>query len=124
MLQNTNESKVKKLWKNRLSGLSSCIRPHQTVERDEDTYHKIQQKQEPPQPIWRKPLPDDCPVFDFDISEKTLIAETPAYIPARYESRQYSKENPNIDNHLKRICNNEKTVLLTKALQEKHLESH
>lgn len=81
---------MKRLWKDRLSTLSSCIRPYQSVEKEE----KAEKRELPP--IRRKPLPDDCPVFDFDFSEKTLISETPAYIPARCESRLYS-ENLNID---------------------------
>lgn len=147
------ESRIKKLWRNRLShqlsGLqfSTCItKSTSTTATEEKDYAKcpiattvISPRTPPTSPppslpihkdtkLWRKPLPNDCPVFDFDTtSEKTLYDDgsktnttattIKTEIPTRCESKFY--ENiPNLEEQLDRACTNEKAVLLTKLLQK------
>jgi hypothetical protein len=114
MLKAMNESRVKRLWKNRLSSLGSCIHSsHTSVEEEEEGRQSIQELKKLPA-VRRKPLPADCPAFDFDICEKTYTD-----IPVRCESKQYQERISDIDHHLEKIRNDEKIVLLTKLLQEK-----
>ncbi|KAI8636436.1 hypothetical protein BD408DRAFT_426137 [Parasitella parasitica] len=132
-----SESKIRRLWKNRISqqlnnfSFSACIAPSST--------NQIEPKDIPPavpqhaditlpteKKLWRKPLPVDCPAFDFQISEKTIVEDEEdtslnpekAEIPTRIQSKYYGSI-PNLEDQLERACKNEKAVLLTKLL-EKH----
>jgi hypothetical protein len=141
-----SESRIKKLWRNnrislQLTGFHLC-----TSFSDTSTNKKDQQKKKSPPPstnpteplssssspnkkLWRKPLPNDCPQFDFEISEKTIVEDeqeevlnTPACIssneiPTRHESRCYENK-PFLEAQLERACRNEKAVLLTRLLEK------
>ncbi|KAI8384568.1 uncharacterized protein BYT42DRAFT_266092 [Radiomyces spectabilis] len=97
---------------------------------------------------WRKPLPIDCPVFDFS-NDKTLIEETSestgsvvmpttilvtppqpptpptppkpisATIPARHTSRFYGND-PEVQIQLERMAQDERMILLSKTMQLQH----
>lgn len=139
------ESRVKRLWRNRLSHqlsgfqFSTCMTKSTSSDTSCSDYAveiKSPSSQPPPSlpvhrdtKLWRKPLPSDCPVFDFDstsektlceaaVEEKTTIKKTTTTeIPTRCESKFY--ENiPNLEEQLDRACTNEKAVLLTKLLQK------
>lgn len=143
-----SESKIKRLWKNRISQqlngfhISTCIAPTNQVDHQDEDLKTTSvlttattDTLPPPPPIpqhttantqkklWRKPLPNDCPSFDFQISEKTMIEDSSLLIvekteiPIRIQSRHY--ENiPNLEAQLERACKNEKAVLLTKLLEK------
>ncbi|GAN04707.1 hypothetical protein MAM1_0071d04171 [Mucor ambiguus] len=146
-----SESRIKRLWKNRISQqlsgfhISTCIAPTNQVDhQEEEDTAKANAHTSPSIPpptlpqhhtplstvatspekkLWRKPLPDDCPLFDFEISEKTMIEQDASLIiankeiPTRIQSRHY--ENiPNLEAQLERACKNEKAVLLTKLLEK------
>ncbi|CAO3617569.1 unnamed protein product [Mucor hiemalis] len=131
-----SESRIKRLWKNRIShqltGLhfSTCLTKGGG---DTDKYNDNPSPISPAPPtppshssqnkLWRKPLPNDCPVFNFD---KTLYPvrsmDEKTEIPTRCDSRHY--ENiPNLEAQLDRACTNERAVLLTKLLQKKTVTS-
>ncbi|KAI7901347.1 uncharacterized protein BX663DRAFT_514175 [Cokeromyces recurvatus] len=89
-IQMSESSKLKRLWRKRISQqlgglhlLNTCISSltvdSQETDDDDDERqplkHSIQQSTEPIKKLWRKPLPNDCPQFDFSISEKTLFTE-------------------------------------------------
>jgi hypothetical protein len=142
-----SESKIKRLWKNRISQqlsgfhISTCIAPTNQVDHQDEnlkatsTLTTITTDTLPlpslPQhttantekKLWRKPLPNNCPSFDFQISEKTMVEDSSLLIvekteiPTRIQSRHY--ENiPNLEAQLERACKNEKAVLLTKLLEK------
>ncbi|KAL9548133.1 hypothetical protein PS6_006775 [Mucor atramentarius] len=134
-----SDSRIKRLWKNRISQqlsgfhISTCIAPTNQVDHQDENamantppalpqHHTPTTATIPEKKLWRKPLPNDCPSFDFEISEKTMI-EDPSLliaskeIPIRIQSRHY--ENiPNLEAQLERACKNEKAVLLTKLLEK------
>lgn len=74
--------------------------------------------------LWRKPLPRNCPTFDFLISEKTAAPPPPpplprhTQIPTRSDSKHY-QNIPHLNAQLERVCTNKKTIQLTKALRQK-----
>ncbi|OAD06793.1 hypothetical protein MUCCIDRAFT_160423 [Mucor lusitanicus CBS 277.49] len=146
-----SESRIKRLWKNRISQqlsgfhISTCIAPTNQVDHQEEEeenaakayyprsatnapppalpQHHTTTAASPEKKLWRKPLPTDCPSFDFEISEKTIIEQDASLIiankeiPTRIQSRHY--ENiPNLEAQLERACKNEKAVLLTKLLEK------
>jgi hypothetical protein len=132
------ESRIKKLWKNnrislQLTGFNLCTSFSNTTNRKTTPKKKASPLTSPTEPLssshskklWRKPLPNDCPQFDFEISEKTIVEEqaftTPTCIsneiPARHESRCYENK-PFLEAQLERACRNEKAVLLTKLLEK------
>ncbi|KAL9540431.1 hypothetical protein MBANPS3_009685 [Mucor bainieri] len=148
-----SESRIKRLWKNRISQqlsgfhISTCIAPTNQVDHQEGEEHTAKANAHtvantpppalpqhhtplstvatsPQKKLWRKPLPNDCPSFDFEISEKTIIEQDASLIiiankeiPTRIQSRHY--ENiPNLEAQLERACKNEKAVLLTKLLEK------
>lgn len=143
-----SESRIKRLWKNRIShqltGLqfSTCLsnKGGGGVANDIDTEKyidhaspiSIQSPPPPPPPshssdtitsspkrLWRKPLPNDCPVFDFDNTTYPVRSmDEKTEIPTRCESRHY-EDIPNLEAHLDRACTNERAVLLTRLLQKK-----
>lgn len=80
--------------------------------------HKHQKKK-----IWRKPLPKNCPSFEFLISKKTPSSpdthlNEKTQIPTRSDSKHY-QNIPHLTAELDRVCNNKKTILLTKALSQR-----
>ncbi|CAO3608440.1 unnamed protein product [Mucor fragilis] len=144
-----SESRIKRLWKNRISQqlsgfhISTCIASTNQVDHQEENAAKanthtmntippalpqhhtpLNTATSPEKKLWRKPLPNDCPSFDFEISEKTMIEQEDSSliiaskeIPTRIQSRHY--ENiPNLEAQLERACKNEKAVLLTKLLEK------
>ncbi|KAK4509055.1 uncharacterized protein ATC70_007405 [Mucor velutinosus] len=144
-----SESRIKRLWKNRISQqlsgfhISTCIaHTNQVDHQDDATNVDAQTTKNAPSPalpqhqtplsttatvpekkLWRKPLPNDCPLFDFEISEKTMIEQDPSLviankeIPTRIQSRHYANI-PNLEAQLERACKNEKAVLLTRLLEK------
>ncbi|CEP16703.1 hypothetical protein [Parasitella parasitica] len=131
-----SESKIKRLWKNRISqqlnsfSFSACIVPSNTDRVDHTDIppavpHHADITLPAEKKLWRKPLPVDCPSFDFQFSEKTMVEENEASlntkkaeIPTRIQSRYYGNI-PNLEAQLERACKNEKAVLLTKLLEQK-----
>ncbi|KAG2235875.1 hypothetical protein INT48_008178 [Thamnidium elegans] len=93
-----SESRFKRSWRNRFSQqitnfhLNSCISPNIS---HEDEPLSASSSTPTNKKLWRKPLPNDCPVFDFS-SEKTTVIETTdpleekVEIPTRYESKYYT----------------------------------
>ncbi|KAI9476028.1 MAG: hypothetical protein EXX96DRAFT_285783 [Benjaminiella poitrasii] len=157
--------KFKRLWRNRISHqlngfqlLNNCLSATTVdITNDNEGYplnqspsRRQKQQQTPIKRLWRKPLPNDCPQFDFSISEKTLLSELPVSddphlplitkelvktprirsipmtekteIPTRYESRHYENV-PHIEARLEHVCKNEKTVLLAKLLEKQRHKS-
>lgn len=147
------ESGIKKLWKNRISqqiagfNFTTCI----SSSSSSSTTHEKDNAQAPPpsyaqtqshnsntnkrKSLWRKPLPSDCPSFDFVSSgdekkttstvivlppkeeeEMVSILEEKTEIPTRYESRCYAEKIPNLKAHLDRASKNDKVILLSKLL--------
>lgn len=118
------EETKRRYWKNRLSQqisgfhFNTCMSAN-IVQEDEQE----QQQEQVPTPatvskkrlLWRKPLPQDCPLFDFTqpLAEKTEI-------PTRDQSKHYERI-PNLEAELDRACKNEKAVFLTNLLsQQRH----
>lgn len=121
------ESTTKRPWRNRLSQqisgfhLNTCISPN-IVHDDEEEEPKLP----PPATIskkrllWRKPLPNDCPIFDFTVKKENSLDEK-TEIPTRHQSKYYERI-PNLEAELDRACKNEKAILLTNLLsqQQRH----
>ncbi|KAI8883265.1 hypothetical protein K501DRAFT_272921 [Backusella circina FSU 941] len=128
---------LKRLWKKRNSKLtlfkrgfsfmSLCSSTHLVT--DAESVTDIQLKRTsvttcvPEHRLWRKPLPVDCPLFDFSSSEETLVGheimwndkDITAIIPTRHASKFY-EHIPDFEEQLERACNNRRAILLSKAL--------
>jgi hypothetical protein len=129
------ESRIKSLWKrqnsqskkNSLSesdassiqtpslSQSSCS----SISSDHEYRHQHQ--------LWRKPLPPDCPKFEFagdtgsTNGEKTLLqmdAQVNSIIPIRRDSRFY-KQIPYFDALLERTCKSKRVALMSEIIRNK-----
>ncbi|KAI8886094.1 hypothetical protein K501DRAFT_310450 [Backusella circina FSU 941] len=129
------ESRIKSLWK-RQSGQSKMISssssstssirtPSMTHSSRSSISSNSVNRHE--QQLWRKPLPPDCPKFEFagdtgsTNGEKTLIqldAQVNSAIPIRRDSRFY-KQIPYFDALLERTCKSKRVVMVSEMLRNK-----
>ncbi|CAO3690248.1 unnamed protein product [Rhizopus stolonifer] len=110
MFKNTQQSKIERFWKNRLSNLKSCIYPYFVSKKKEKKYSTDKR--------------GSCSDPNFSMLKKTSTPEPYIHIPTRRESRQCHERSLNADYQFDRICGNEKTILLAKILQEKNTVNH
>ncbi|KAG2208126.1 hypothetical protein INT47_010488 [Mucor saturninus] len=124
------ESTQRRYWKNRLSQqisgfhFNTCLSANNVQGEEEGEEEKTSAEAPVPLPatlskkrlLWRKPLPNDCPVFDFNSpSSNNNSLDEKTEIPTRQQSKHYERI-PNLEAELDRACKNEKALFLTNIL--------